>query len=680
MRSKTSYFNPTLFRKNLARFWPLWGGASAIGALFPLYLTMALVEEGFRSAAGQGLEVTRLYYEALAHVVPIISLFYAALCALAVWGWLYNARSVGLYHSLPITRKGLFATSFLSGAAMMLIPYAVVGGLAVLVSLAAGLFEPVGVLVTILGVLGDTFFYFAAATAVVFVTGNPFAFAALYFVFHFLGFLAEWLITFLMNLFYFGVDETYRGVASFLSPTIHLVEHVHATGQYEQIPTAGGWIEDGNLLWVKLTNGWLIAVYALAGAVLLAAAWALYRRRRSESAGDVVAVGWMKPVFRYGVALCAAAGGGALLYCLFCQDFFQKGECANPVPMAVCMAVAGIVGYYIASMLLAKSLSVFRGSLKGAAGTAIAAVAVCCVIAADPFGVETWVPGVGDVTAVTANFHGVYGRGASATVEDPAAMQKVLDAAILITERADELDRRRQPDGEAYIYFNVTYRFQEGRPVYRYYHFPLSADEGITRMLAALASDPDFQEPSVFDQVTPAEDNHITSARLTGGYLDGLYGPADQETDNLNLTLEQAQAVEEAVRRDIQAGHFGKTLYLPSYEEYASAAYTGELQLYYTLTRSDDPDRPEGYAYSDTVSIGLSAYCTETLQALEDLGVVNGTRRLLTCAEQDAMTEQTDLGASGGYYGGEYYGYADTVYPMDAYVYPGEEADASTLR
>ena len=25
MQSRTSYFNPTLFRKNLTRFWPLWG-------------------------------------------------------------------------------------------------------------------------------------------------------------------------------------------------------------------------------------------------------------------------------------------------------------------------------------------------------------------------------------------------------------------------------------------------------------------------------------------------------------------------------------------------------------------------------------------------------------------------------------------------------------------------------
>lgn len=44
MPLKTSYFNPTLFKKNLARFWPLWGGVSALGALVPLYLTMVLIE------------------------------------------------------------------------------------------------------------------------------------------------------------------------------------------------------------------------------------------------------------------------------------------------------------------------------------------------------------------------------------------------------------------------------------------------------------------------------------------------------------------------------------------------------------------------------------------------------------------------------------------------------------
>ena len=76
---------------------------------------------------------------------------------------------------------------------------------------------------------------------------------------------------------------------------------------------------------VTLENGWLIAAYAAAGAALLGLAWLLYRRRRSESAGDVVAVGWMKPVFRYGCAVYAAILGGRLLYALL-WDSFQSGR------------------------------------------------------------------------------------------------------------------------------------------------------------------------------------------------------------------------------------------------------------------------------------------------------------------------------------------------------------------
>ena len=36
MQSKRSFFNGTLFRKTLTRFWPLWAVPSFIGALFPM--------------------------------------------------------------------------------------------------------------------------------------------------------------------------------------------------------------------------------------------------------------------------------------------------------------------------------------------------------------------------------------------------------------------------------------------------------------------------------------------------------------------------------------------------------------------------------------------------------------------------------------------------------------------
>ena len=131
MRSKTSCFNGTLFRKNLSRYWPLWGLASFGGAMFPLAMLLELLHNGFRFWSP--LETRQAYYTVLSYGVPVISIVYAILCAMAVWSYLYNARSVGMMHTLPIRREGLFVTNVLSGLTMMAIPYAVTGVLTVLV-------------------------------------------------------------------------------------------------------------------------------------------------------------------------------------------------------------------------------------------------------------------------------------------------------------------------------------------------------------------------------------------------------------------------------------------------------------------------------------------------------------------------------------------------------------------
>ena len=679
MRSKTSYFNPTLFKKNLARFWPLWGGASLVGALFPLYFLTVLFRERGLWTSEDPLGVTYGYYSVVAYAVPIISLVYAVLCALAVWGWLYNAKSVGMYHALPVTRKGLFLTDFLSGMAMMLIPYAVTGALCLAVSALVRGVDPAGLAVTVLCVLGESLFFFASATLIVFLTGNPFAFAAFYFLFHFFAAGAEWLVCQLMTLFYFGVEQYYKGVAEFLSPVIFLLRNVSADAVSEQITTPEGWIESGKIQSVTLKNGYLVAVYALVGLVLLGCAWALYRRRRSESAGDVVAVGWMKPVFRYGFALCAAVTGGMLLYNLF----FYTGstETARPVPMAVCMALAGALGYYIASMLLSKSLRVFRGSWKGVLGTVLAAAALCLAAAADPFGVETWIPDAAEVEK--AGLDVGYGGHMYVNFTDEAAVEKLLDLHRAILSEEALLNKRHgealwNSDYTGSGYLELRY-WVNGRRVSRSYRIPFSTAASQLETLKkaeALVTDPAVQEADIFGSLSYGDNEEIAAARLIHGCVMEVYNAAAGEFENLDLTAEQAETVEAALRRDIQAGRVGRTMFLPD-EERDQSVYSGCLQLDYSVTLKPGDRYPKGGTETRGVSLEFSTYCTETVKVLEDL--LDGDHRLLTQAERDAMTEHTDLGTSGGYYDGEYYGYADTVYPGDVYVYPGEEVDASTL-
>ena len=69
MRSKTSCFNGTLFRKNLSRYWPLWGLASFGGAMFPLAMLLELLHNGFRFWSP--LETRQAYYTVLSYGVSI---------------------------------------------------------------------------------------------------------------------------------------------------------------------------------------------------------------------------------------------------------------------------------------------------------------------------------------------------------------------------------------------------------------------------------------------------------------------------------------------------------------------------------------------------------------------------------------------------------------------------------
>lgn len=603
MRSKTSYFNATLFLKNLSRFWPLWGGASFIGALFPLALLSQL-------ARGLGpdtpLEITHMYYLTLQAVVPIVCLLYGLLCALAVWSYLYGARSVGGVHTLPIRREGLFVTNLLSGYAMVLIPFAVTGGLCILVTAAFGLFEPAGVLVTVLGVLGESFFYFSSATLAAFITGNVFAMPALYLLLHFLEAILDLLLSNFARGFIFGFSTDYTGFLEFLSPTVYLMRNVDVDTQYREITNYAGMHIRNELVSVRLENPWLIAVYALAGAVLLAFAFALYRRRQSERAGEVVAAGWMRPFFRYGLAGLAALLGGQLIYALFWEDAYFK-----VAPLAVCMLVAGAIGYYAASMLLAKTLRVFRGSWRGLVLVAAGIVVVCGALKLDVFRAADRVPEISQVQKVE-----FYAAGNNYTFypgEEDALLEQVraLHAAIAADRdyiqgvdlsAVDTVER----DSWSYVHASFLYTTRDGQIVRRSYPLYVNRERlgqsgTYDNLLDALINSREMR----LKRIHASGDGY----KPTGGsvYL-------NVRGEGCDLSDREAAALLEAVKRDAQADRWGRVDWLESSER-EGEAYAMQLSL--EFSRESDKNR-------DWIEITVRPEMTATVSCLMELGLVTG--------------------------------------------------------
>lgn len=609
MRSKTSCFNGTLFRKNLSRYWPLWGLASFGGALFPLAMLVNLLHSGFDFWTP--LETTQAYYNVLSYGVPVISIVYAVLCAMAVWNYLYNARSVGLMHTLPIRREGLFVTNVLSGLVMMAIPYAVTGVLIVLVSFLYGGFEPVGVLVTILGVAGESIFFFGLATFCAFIVGNVFMLPALYGLLNFLAVLTDFTVNLLAQGFCFGLNSSYSGTVEWLSPVVYLMQQVQPDSIYqEELVQHGvyGLYPTHVLTEVHLENGWLIAVYAAVGVVLLMLAWLLYRRRRSESAGDVVAVNWMKPVFRYGWAAFSAILGGRLLYALFWESF-QNGPYFTVLPMVLCMIVGGAIGFYAASMLLAKTLRVFRSTWKGMLAVALGCIALCGAMKYDVFGVVRRVPAADSVKQVNlyaadSNYYLTPGQDDELIEEVRALHQAIInDKDYALTAASPASEAYSSADGEipgAYASVRFTYTLNSGLKVERWYSLYLTRDrmaqEGTyDNLLDRLINSPEMRQKRIRRQ-----DGNF---RLDTAWINTRTGGTD-------LNSREVETILSAVARDAENENWG---------------------VYDWFVGRDDADNYDitvhiGYLMEerqyDNIDISVREGMTETIQALKDLGLV----------------------------------------------------------
>lgn len=614
MRSKTSYFNGTLFKKNLSRYWPLWGLASFGGAMFPLAMLLELLHNGFQFWSP--LETRQAYYTVLSYGVPVISIVYAILCAMAVWNYLYNARSVGMMHTLPIRREGLFVTNVLSGLTMMAIPYAVTGVLLVLVSLLFGGFEPMGVLVTVLGVMGESLFFFGLATFCAFIVGNVFMLPALYGLLNFIAVLTDFMVNLLAQGFCFGLNSSYSGTVEWLSPVVYLIQKISPNSTYEtQWVTdrlGGQRYETSVLTSVTLENGWLIAAYAAAGAALLGLAWLLYRRRRSESAGDVVAVGWMKPVFRYGCAVYAAILGGRLLYALLWESF-QSGQYFTLLPMILCMIAGGAVGYYAASMLLAKTPRVFKTTWKGMLAVALGCAALCGAMKYDLFGVTRRVPAADSVKLVN-----VYAAGSNYYLtpgQDDALIEKVraLHQAIIsdkdyaLTTASAATEAYSGADGEvpyAYTTVRFTYTLNSGLKVERRYNLYLTqnrmAQEGTyDYLLDQLINSPEMRQKCI-------------RWRDEGFQLDGAW--IDTWRDYSDLSSREVGLILDAVAKDAENGDWGVYDWFQADND--ADSYEIQIHFQYKLPESQF-DRPY-----DAIQVNVKEGMTETIRALKDLKLI----------------------------------------------------------
>ena len=121
MRSKTSFFNRTIFMKNILRFWPMW-------ILYPGSPVFSLPVSLYLRTNPQRLHAANLAEAQLREVVTCVNwgttanfvyiFVMAIVLVLLIFSYLYSARSCNMMHALPVSRKELFVTGYLNRAAV----------------------------------------------------------------------------------------------------------------------------------------------------------------------------------------------------------------------------------------------------------------------------------------------------------------------------------------------------------------------------------------------------------------------------------------------------------------------------------------------------------------------------------------------------------------------------------
>lgn len=585
MRSKISFFNAGLFRSTLRRFWPLWTIHFAGWLLFLPVLTLM-------NNLGPNKSTNFIFAicESAVFASSVVAFIMAILAAMAVFSFMYSSRSTGLIASLPVRREAIFCSTWLGGVFVIVGSNLVIALLTFLFSLgattsAALAFKAVCIWLGVYSMQFILFFGIASLTAV--MTGSIAVLPILYIIFNFLAVGMESIIRLDFSCLIWGMSNgSFDCVLDFLSPLVYMVGSFVPDVEYNTPYVADtlGSLLDRECVAVTYSHWLPTVIYCLVGLIFSAAALMVFRKRRMESAGDVVAVRCMHPVFKYGVTVCSALCGGLLLYTVLFALFESRS--ASVFIMILSMIIFAFIGYFGAKMLLEKSFHVFRGSWVGF-------IVVCCLCAVftlccdlDVCGIGAYVPKEGSIKSIT-----VYQTG---SVEDPAIIENYRQLHEKIVSYKDEYEHIVYSDDTESIMFE--YKLKNGRTVSREYTLPMD-DENVERYYE-LANTPNLLLER-FSPSIPADEEHCSQAIL---YIGG----------NQIIDLTPAQAIDfyrNALLPDIKAGH---KVISRTYDDIIAT-------MYITFEQEIDNSR---YYDSQDIVVEITTGCTECISWIKDnLGI-----------------------------------------------------------
>lgn len=462
MKSRTSFFNPTAYRKNLTRFAPAW----VLYGVLLLLILITMVGGDYSWFDANLIEVLMIF--------PVFNFLFAFLAAQLLFGDLYNTRMCNALHALPLRRENWFVTNLASGFSFSLIPTAAALLFSLLmILLGAGRCNN-GLLIPVMVFIGANLqylFFFGLATFCAFLVGKRFAMAVVYAIINYASMIIYWLVDTLYTPMLYGIKTVMEPFILF-SPVVQM-----CSVEYMDVEWIGNYSQRGIMHFVE---GWgYIAICAVVGLGLLGLALVLYRKRKLECAGDFMAIRGIEPVFLTVYTLVVG--------CVF-QMIFGTFT-GNDIGLSLFVGL--FVGFFTGRMLIKRTVRVFQWKAWGKCGILIGIFLLTLLITKlDPLGLQKWMPDAEDVISIRVNAnHGNYGsNGDSFTVEDAEDIEKMLQVhALLIDKGAEDeivtlaptiVGEDLTPSKNYSKPVSLTYTLKNGRTVSRYYYVTVKSEAG----------------------------------------------------------------------------------------------------------------------------------------------------------------------------------------------------------
>lgn len=650
MASATSCFNATYWRKTMARFWPLW---SLYGVIWLFVIPLNLLNNYFdmlrwQNSLAEAQDMLFTTLEDLPRMLEpgvLLAVVYGALSAMAVFGYLYNNRSACMTHALPLRRDTLFFTQYTAGISFFLLPHLASGLLGTAVTLvllpAAQWGEGLSyILILLAAQTAISLFFFSFAAFCAMFTGHILALPAFYGILNALVIVIYSIVAELMNSIFFGFAYSYNNdLVRVFTPVYALMEASHWNSIYPDFPdpVTGEYV----LLGYEMESPATLAIYAGVGVLFALAALMVYRRRHIESAGDVVSVPVVRPIFRVGVSFCAGLCLG-----LFTAIFF--GWTNRSLHLSLCILFWAAVGWFAAEMLLKKSFRVWK-AWKSCLVMVAALAVLCAAFFCDWFGIETRVPQASEVASltITTELGAPYDSGEyfNTTLEDEDEIQRFIDIhQAIVNDRARlDSDSYSYESGENYVRLYLNYTMTDGSVMERRYRsIPVYEEEldtegSVTWHFAGLLADRELVERCYgFDT---CEQGRLVEASLQN--VRNERGVEDY-TYLAGAATEDLEGLWKAVRADFDAGDIGVRYLFPDSDERYANTYVTDLQ--FTFAPPDSADQKEASVdvrhYSYNFSITLTPQAKNTLTWLEEHNVLGGKYSLLPHDVRETIKHQ----------------------------------------